>query len=68
MLDLVCTAISAGIFNDLGSSSNVDTCIITASHTEMLYNIVRPNERVQKERTYRFRRDARRMPRAPRCC
>ena len=68
VLDLVCTAISAGIFNDLGSSSNVDACIITASHTEMLCNIVRPNERVQKERMYRFRRDACRMPRAPRCC
>ena len=43
VLDLICMAISAGIFNDLGSSSNVDACIITASHTEMLCNIVRPN-------------------------
>lgn len=55
-LDLVCAAISAGIFNDLGSGSNVDACVITASHTEMLRNFVKPNERVQKERTYKFRR------------
>ncbi|EIW52821.1 20S proteasome subunit [Trametes versicolor FP-101664 SS1] len=55
-LDLVCAAISAGIFNDLGSGSNVDACVITASHTEMLRNLVKPNERVQKERSYQFRR------------
>ena len=55
-LALVTSAISAGIFNDLGSGSNVDACVITASHTEMLRNFVKPNERVQKERTYKFRR------------
>ncbi|KAI0363274.1 proteasome subunit [Pilatotrama ljubarskyi] len=55
-LELVCAAISAGIFNDLGSGSNVDACVITASHTEMLRNFVKPNERVQKERSYQFRR------------
>ena len=55
-LALVTSAISAGIFNDLGSGSNVDACIITASHTEMLRNFIKPNERVQKENTYRFRR------------
>ena len=55
-LDLVCAAISAGIFNDLGSGSNVDACVITATHTEMLRNYVKPNERVQKERSYVFRR------------
>lgn len=49
-------AISAGIFNDLGSGSNVDACIITASHTEMLRNYVMPNVRVEKERRYAFRR------------
>ena len=52
----MCAAISAGIFNDLGSGSNVDACVITASHTEMLRNFVKPNERVQKERSYTFRR------------
>ncbi|KAI0076640.1 N-terminal nucleophile aminohydrolase [Panus rudis PR-1116 ss-1] len=55
-LQLVTAAISAGIFNDLGSGSNVDACVITADHTEMLRNFVRPNERVQKERSYKFAR------------
>ncbi|KAG6870555.1 Proteasome subunit beta type-7, partial [Termitomyces sp. T32_za158] len=55
-LALVKAAISAGIFNDLGSGSNVDACIITADHTEMLRNVEMPNVRVQKERTYTFRK------------
>ncbi|KAG6906759.1 Proteasome subunit beta type-7 [Tephrocybe rancida] len=55
-LSLVKAAISAGIFNDLGSGSNIDACIITASSTEMLRNVEMPNARVQKERTYVFRR------------
>ncbi|KAI0338176.1 20S proteasome subunit [Trametopsis cervina] len=55
-LALVSRAISAGIFNDLGSGSNVDACVITASSTEMLRNFVKPNERVEKERRYNFRR------------
>ncbi len=55
-LDLVTAAISAGIFNDLGSGSNVDACVITSTQTETLRNFVRPNERVQKERSYGFRR------------
>lgn len=55
-LKLVKSAISAGIFNDLGSGSNIDACIITEHHTEMLRNVEMPNERVQKERKYGFRR------------
>lgn len=55
-MTLVQSAISAGIFNDLGSGSNIDACIITESHTEMLRNCVMPNERVEKERKYTFRR------------
>lgn len=55
-LKLVVAAISAGIFNDLGSGSNVDACVITATHTEMLRNYVMPNVRVEKERKYGFRR------------
>ena len=49
-------AISAGIFNDLGSGSNVDACIITSTSTEMLRNVVMPNVRVAKELDYKFRR------------
>lgn len=33
---LVADAIRAGIFNDLGSGSNVDLCVITKDKTEML--------------------------------
>lgn len=53
---MVVAAISAGIFNDLGSGSNVDACVITATQTEMLRNYVMPNVRVEKERKYGFRR------------
>ncbi|EJD00338.1 proteasome subunit [Fomitiporia mediterranea MF3/22] len=55
-LSLVVAAISAGIFNDLGSGSNVDACVITADHTENMRNYVRPNERATKENVYKFRR------------
>ncbi|KAG9218235.1 hypothetical protein CCMSSC00406_0005916 [Pleurotus cornucopiae] len=55
-LALVTAAVSAGIFNDLGSGSNVDACIITKDNTEMLRNYVKPNERVEKELRYVFRR------------
>ena len=55
-LELVKAAISAGIFNDLGSGSNVDACVITKGQTEMLRNVEMPNVRVQKEKSYVFRR------------
>jgi len=55
-VNLVIAAVSAGIFNDLGSGSNVDVCVITAEGTDMLRNHVRPNERAQKEGRYVFRR------------
>jgi len=55
-IDLVSAAISAGIFNDLGSGSNVDVCVITKERTDMLRNYLKPNERAEKERTYGFRR------------
>ncbi|KAL1759026.1 nucleophile aminohydrolase [Schizophyllum commune] len=55
-LTLVTAAISAGIFNDLGSGSNVDACVITKDGTEMLRNLEMPNQRVQKERAYKFPR------------
>ena len=55
-LQLVKDAIFAGIFNDLGSGSNVDACIITANSTEMLRNVEMPNQRPEKENRYIFRR------------
>ncbi|CAG7850869.1 Proteasome subunit beta type-7; Flags: Precursor [Serendipita indica DSM 11827] len=53
---LVSKAIQAGIFNDLGSGSNVDVCIITKDRTDMLRNYLTPNEKVEKEKHYKFRR------------
>jgi len=52
---IVSAAIQAGIFNDLGSGSNVDVCVITKTRTDMLRNYETPNERVPKERNYKFR-------------
>ncbi|KAJ1976789.1 proteasome core particle subunit beta 2 [Dimargaris verticillata] len=53
-IDLVKDAIEAGIFNDLGSGSNVDVCVIEKNHVDYLRNYARPNERAQKEQQYRF--------------
>ncbi len=47
-------AIQAGIFNDLGSGSNVDVAVITAEKTVLKRNYIRPNERSQKLRSYAF--------------
>jgi hypothetical protein len=44
-LQVVKYAIAVGIFNDLGPGSNIETCIITASHTEMLCNVEMPGVR-----------------------
>jgi 20S proteasome subunit beta 2 len=45
---LVSKAIRAGIFNDLGSGSNVDVCIITKDGGKILRNHEKPNERKYK--------------------
>lgn len=49
-------AIQAGIFNDLGSGSNVDVAVIMAEKTTLMRNYIRPNERVPKLQSYVFRR------------
>ncbi|RAK97401.1 proteasome core particle subunit beta 2 [Aspergillus ibericus CBS 121593] len=52
---LCAEAIKAGIFNDLGSGSNVDVCVIEKDKpTQLLRNYIKPNERGEKERNYRF--------------
>ena len=45
-IKLVQKAIRAGIFNDLGSGSNVDICIITKDGKEMLRNYDKANPRM----------------------
>ena len=49
-------AIEAGIFNDLGSGSNVDICVIKKDNVEYLRNYGQPNERGQKEKSYKYER------------
>merc|ERR1711934_1195683 len=50
---LVQDAIFAGIFNDLGSGSSCDLCVITAEETTYLRGHAKPNPRKFK-RTYNF--------------
>jgi 20S proteasome subunit beta 2 len=54
---LASEAIQAGIFNDLGSGSNVDVCVIEKEKpTQLLRNYITPNVREKKQRTYKFQR------------
>jgi 20S proteasome subunit beta 2 len=55
-IKLCADAIQAGIWNDLGSGSNVDVCVITAEKTTLLRNYITPNTREQKMRNYKFQR------------
>lgn len=56
-IDLCAEAIKAGIFNDLGSGSNVDVCVMEKDKpAQLLRNYMTPNERGQKERSYVFPR------------
>ncbi|GAA6035122.1 hypothetical protein JCM8097_006373 [Rhodosporidiobolus ruineniae] len=66
-IDLVAEAIESGIWNDLGSGSNVDVCVIEGelkedgkytgkAKTDYLRNYRMPNEKVTKERNYKWRR------------
>lgn len=67
-VEVVAAAIEAGIWNDLGSGSNVDVCVIEGeksadglkytgkAKTDYLRNFRMPNEKVTKERNYKWRR------------
>jgi len=55
-IDLCSEAIKAGIFNDLGSGSNVDVCVITPDKATLLRGHITPNEREKKMRDYRFKK------------
>ncbi|GBN61774.1 Proteasome subunit beta type-7, partial [Araneus ventricosus] len=47
-------AIAAGVFNDLGSGSNVDLCVITKAGAEMIRPYEVANEKGQIQGTYRY--------------
>ena len=53
---LASEAIQAGIFNDLESGSNVDVCVITEDKATLLRNYITPNQREQKQKSYKFAR------------
>ena len=54
---LCADAIEAGIWNDLGSGSNVDVCVMEKGKDAELYrNYLTPNKRGEKERSYKFAR------------
>ena len=55
-VELAAEAIEAGIFNDLGSGSNVDVCVITAEKASLKRNFRTPNQREPKQRNYRFQK------------
>lgn len=55
-ISLCAAAIEAGIWNDLGSGSNVDVCVITPEKTTLLRNFRTPNVRERKQRDYKFKR------------
>ena len=55
-VELCSQAIQAGIFNDLGSGSNVDIAIIKKDMTTLKRGYVQPNERSKKQKSYVFKR------------
>ncbi|CAG9971169.1 unnamed protein product [Clonostachys byssicola] len=55
-VELASQAILAGIWNDLGSGSNVDVAVITPEKTTLKRNLIKPNEKVPKQQSYKFAR------------
>lgn len=53
---LVRDAIAAGIFNDLGSGSNVDLCVIRKGATEYLRNYELSNQKGKRNLDYTYKR------------
>ena len=53
---LVRDAIAAGIFNDLGSGSNVDLCIIRRDSVDYLRTYDEANKKGQRQASYRYPR------------
>lgn len=53
-VELCSQAIQAGIFNDLGSGSNVDVVVIGKDKTTLKRGYLKPNERTEKLKGYIF--------------
>ncbi|GAM20331.1 hypothetical protein SAMD00019534_035060, partial [Acytostelium subglobosum LB1] len=54
-ITLVADSIKSGIFNDLGSGSNVDVTVITKDGVEVMRGYEKPNERKYRSNPYIFR-------------
>ncbi|XP_013117566.1 proteasome subunit beta type-7 [Stomoxys calcitrans] len=52
---LVRDAIAAGVFNDLGSGSNIDLCVIRKDSTEYLRNYELANKKGKRQLDYSFK-------------
>lgn len=57
-MKLVRDAIAAGIFNDLGSGSNVDLCIIRKNSCNYLRNYELSNQKGERKLDYTYKRGA----------
>ncbi|XP_074654775.1 proteasome subunit beta type-7-like [Tubulanus polymorphus] len=55
-MKLVRDAIAAGIFNDLGSGSNIDLCVITKDKVEYLRTYDEANKKGVRAGSYRYKR------------
>lgn len=56
-MELCAEAIESGIWNDLGSGSNVDMCVMQMGQDSMVHRNYRtPNQRSVKEKSYKFPR------------
>lgn len=55
---LIRDAIAAGIFNDLGSGSNVDLCVIRKGSVDYLRNYELSNQKGTRQLDYTYRRGA----------
>ncbi|CUM63492.1 uncharacterized protein PRCAT00001068001 [Priceomyces carsonii] len=56
-IKLCANAIELGIWNDLGSGSNVDICVMeVGKDAELLRNYLTPNVRSEKAKSYKFAR------------
>lgn len=56
-IKLASDAIQAGIWNDLGSGSNVDVCVMeVGKDAQLLRNYLTPNVRESKQKSYKFAR------------
>lgn len=59
--ELVADAIRAGIFNDLGSGSNVDICVIKQDSTELIRPYDEANKKGERHRSYKYPRGVTRI-------